>query len=189
MQATNVRTEMEKWLQQAGLNKVLGRDIKLTDPPAALLEKAKENDDIIVVQPAGCTAAELSEAFHLTNWASVGLETVSSATVDKDLWFIAPAVDLAPYAGESPESVEKIALNEGKKGMSLEQYILFAARFKAVRGHYPDVTYWTWLLRSHERTLVLFAGFDTFGNLQLNSCTSDYVDDNTGCRLITMESS
>lgn len=187
MKPEELRIEMEKWLRDAGIEKVIGRDVRLKNPPQALLDKAAKEDAIIVVQPAGCTAAQLSEVFNMTNWASAGLDTVSVTPAANDEWFASPASDLAPYLGESPENVEKIATRESKKGMSLEQYILFAARFKALRGHYPDVSYWTWLLRSFERSLVLFAGFDTHGNLQINSCTPDYVDDNTGCRLVTVE--
>lgn len=187
MKPEELSTEMEKWLRDAGIEKAVGRPLRLTDPPQSLLDAAAKDDAIVVVQPAGCTAAQLSEAFKMTNWASAGLDTVSLRSTAKDEWFASPASDLAPHLGESPESVEKIAARDRKQGMTLEQYILFAARFKALRGHYPDVNYWTWLLRSHERSLVLFAGFDTHGNLQINSCTPDYVDDNTGCRLITVD--
>ena len=188
MKPDEVRVEMEKWLHEAGIDKVVGRTLSLSDPPESLLDEAEQEDGIIAVQPAGCTVAQLSELFQLTNWAAAGLVTVSELPVDKDEWFVSPASDLAPYLGESPESVKKIAESESKKGMSLEHYIMFASRFKALRGQYPDITYWTWLLQSHERSLPLFAGFDSHGNLQINSCVPDYVDDNTGCRLITVGS-
>jgi hypothetical protein len=184
MKAKELRIEMEDWLRQSGIEKVVGKRFELSDPPEALVDQAAREECIITVQPAGCTAPQLSELFNLTNWAAAGLDTVSAAPVEKDHWFAAPASEIAPYLGQSPESVAKAA--DGKKGMSLEQYLMFAARFKASRGHFPDVNSWTWLPESHERTLPLFAGFDSFGNLQINSCTPDYADDNTGCRLITL---
>jgi hypothetical protein len=182
VQPAEIRSDMEQWFANAGAAKVFGRAIKLSDPPASLLKLAQAEDSIIAVQPAGCSAAQLSELFNMANWAAAGLETVSEARADQDRWFVTPATDLAPHMGQSPEAVMKAA--NGKKGMSLEQYIVFAARFRALRGSLPDINYWTWLPESHERNLLLFAGFDSYGNLQINSCTPDYVDDNTGCRLI-----
>lgn len=184
MKSAELRSDMEQWLSKMGINKVLGRDIRLSDPPDSVMRAAEREDSIVVVQPAGCSASQLSELFKMTNWAAAGLETVSAAPVAKDQWFATPATDVAPHLGESPESVLKSA--NGRKGMSLEQYLVFAARFRALRGHFPDVNHWTWLPESNERSLLLFAGFDSHGNLQINSCTPDYTDDNTGCRLIAV---
>lgn len=184
MTASHLRAEMEGWLRDTGIEKVTGRPFSLSEPPAALVEKATKEESILAVQPAGCTAPQLSELFSLTNWAAAGLETVSAAPVAEDLWFLSPALDVAPHLGRSPDNVAKEV--DGGRGMSLEQYLVFAARFRQARGHYPDVNSWTWLPQSHERSLLLFAGFDSFGNLQVNSCTSDYADDNTGCRLISV---
>lgn len=186
VQPAQLRKEMEQWFADAGIAKLLGKSVDLSDPPTSLVALAQAEDSILAVQPAGCTASQLSELFGMANWAAAGIETVSVAPVEKDQWFVTPATDLAPHMGQSPESVMKSA--SGKRGMSLEQYVVFAARYRTVRGRCPDVGYWTWLPESHERNLLLFAGFDTYGNLQINSCTPDYADDNTGCRLISVAS-
>lgn len=186
VQPAELRKEMEQWFADAGIAKVMGKSIGLSDPPAALVALAQAEDSILAVQPAGCSAPKLCELFNMANWAAAGIETVSEAPVEKDRWFVTPATDLAPHMGQSPESVMKNA--NGKKGMSLEQYVVFAARYRAIHGRCPDMGYWTWLPESHERNLLLFAGFDPYGNLQINSCTSDYADDNTGCRLISVAS-
>jgi hypothetical protein len=180
-----LRDDFEEWFRTAGVERVVGASLRLTPPPAALLG-GMADDDLLVVQPARITAGQLSAVFGLTNWAAAGLETVSQATVPNDVWFTTPATPVAPYLGETPEHAGELAAATGRAGMTLEQYVVFAARYRAVKGDYPDVHYWTWLLRSHERSLVLFAGFDSHGNLQINSCTSDYRDDNTGTRLITI---
>jgi len=187
MNASTLRSEMQQWFEQMGIARIIGRDaFRLSEPPESLVKAAEKDKELIVVQPAGCTAAQLSELFNLTNWAAAGLDTVSGAPVERDLWFSTAASEMPPYLGESPENVAKIAASAGKRGMSLEQYIVFAARFKAGQGRFPDITYWNWLLESRERSLLLFAGFDSYGNLQINSCTPDYRDDNTGCRLISV---
>lgn len=187
MNASEIRADIERWLREAGIEKIVGHGtFRLSEPPVSLLKSATQENELIVVQPAHCTAAQLSDVFKLMNWAAVGLDTVSEAPVQKDLWFVTPASDVPPYLGETPVGVAKIAASAGKKGMSLEQYLVFAARFRAIHGRFPDVNYWTWLLESREQSLLLFAGFDSHGNIQINSCTPDYRDENTGCRLITV---
>jgi hypothetical protein len=182
-----VKTTFEEWFRSLGVEKRVGRAPFTLAPPPMTLLRGLAADELLLVQPAGLTAAELSDLFNLSNWAAAGLETVSQATVGADRWFTTSASELPPYLGESPESVLKVAADAGKRGMTLEQYMIFAARFRSVNNRCPDMNYWSWLLESQERSLFLFAGFDSHGNLQINSCTADYRDDNIGCRLVTLE--
>ncbi len=158
-----VRMELKSWFLKRGIDKVLGKEFDLSPCPFTEdeIKLAKRQNELVLCLPKGLDRARLGELLGLENW-SIGQKGIKDNVEEEDLWFTTPKTGETPYLRRSAIELRDMFVKEGLEGLSLEMYLVFAARMRDL-GQVPDLKKSSWLLRTtydlDERPLVLSAGF------------------------------
>lgn len=158
-----LKRELEDWFLQKGIEGVLGKRFSLSSCPFTEdeIELAEKRDELVLCLPKGLNREQLGELFGLENW-SIGQKGIKENVEKEDLWFTTPKSRETPYLGKSAVELKDMFVKEGLEGLSLEMYLVFAAKMKDL-GLVTDLKKSSWLLRTtydlDERPLVLTAGF------------------------------
>jgi len=182
----SVRQELEHWFITLGIETILGRKFSLARPPftSSELAEAYARNEMILCVPRGISRRQLGQLFHLSSWALED-ELVSESMEVEDFWFATSASPVADYQDKTAKGVQKIFEREGKLGMSLSRYMVFAARMRYLTGQTPDVNSWTWLIRGrYEREHMLIAGFDAHLKFRVQAWLPHFHSLNCGARFI-----
>jgi hypothetical protein len=157
-----LRQEYERWFRAAGVEWVTGREFSLGPCPFRRdeLTAAAKDGWIPVVSPKGLTISECADTFHFPTWAASD-PLVTSPAEEEDLWFMTPG-RLAPDDANVPARELRARYDKkGLLGMSLQRYMIVAARLRHLTGEIPDFRWWTWILRGrYDRSGFMIAGFD-----------------------------
>lgn len=181
-----VRLDLEQWLIQTGTMEAMGSAVRSL-PPCPFTEQqlraADENNEIAIVVPAGLRREHLAKAFDIRHWAIS--ETDVALTGDSQgAWLLVSANDALSFLGKSCSEAVSEAEKSGHTGLSLEEYVLFAQRFRYLMGRLPDSTDWTWLPRSsYASSLVLCGGFPAYNDLFVNVWPWAEFQGNIGLRM------
>jgi hypothetical protein len=166
-----LRLDMVQWLADTGLTEAMGEAARPLSPcpfSRADLREADERNEIAVVVPAGLQREHLATAFDMQHWA-LGEPNVTSVRAAHDEWLLVSAQDDLSYLGDSCADGVATASGEGKSGLGLEEYVLFAQRYRYLTGKLPDRADWTWLPQSsYVSSLVLCGGFPAYNDLFVN---------------------
>lgn len=158
-----VRRELKSWFLKKGIDKVLGKEFGLSPCPFTEdeIELTERRNEIVLCLPKGLSRKKLGELFGLENW-SIEKEGIKENVEEEDRWFSTPKTLEPPYPGKSAVELMDMFMREGLEGLSLEMYLVFAAKMKDF-GLVPDLKKSSWLLRTtydlDELPLVLSAGF------------------------------
>ncbi len=179
-----VRQELETWYQNLGIEMIIGRKFTLSICPFTHdeLEKAANDQEIILCVPKGIHRQELGKLFKIDSWA-LHDPLVTSSVEKEDLWF-RTSMSLQPnYIKRTGTEVKQLFEDEGKVPFSLERYLVFIARMKYLTIQTPDIQYWTWLpYRAYDRSGMLIAGFDRNGSFNVHGWMPQFSASFLGAR-------
>jgi len=181
-----VRQDWEQWYRGLGIEEVLDRSFTIDPCPftAAEIEAAESAGELVLCVPRGVGRRELGELVRLRSWA-LDDRMVSDTPETEDFWFKTPGAAAPQHLGKSAVEVRRQFEDERKLGFSMERYLVFAARYRHLRGRYPDFRYWTWLLRGrYDRSGMLMVGFDPLGQLSVHAWMPKFQASFLGCRWI-----
>lgn len=181
-----VRQEMEQWYVTLGIEAITRQKFSLSRPPftSRELAEAYELQEMILCVPRRVTHQQLGKLFHFSSWALED-ELVSETTEVEDFWFKTRCSQAADYLDRTGKEIQKIFEREGKLGMSLSRYMVFAARMRYLTGQTPDTNYWTWLTRGrYAQKQMLIAGFDTHLKLSVHAWLPHFHSPHCGARYL-----
>lgn len=181
-----VRLDLEQWLTRMGIMDAMGSGAQSV-PPCPFTEQelrvADENNEIAIVVPAELRREHLAKSFDIGHWAISEKEVVSPSS-SQGTWLLVSANAGLSYLGKSCAEAVSEAEKSGHTGLSLEEYILFAQRFRYLMGKLPDSADWTWLPRSsYASSLVLCGGFPAYNDLFVNVWPWAEFQGNIGLRM------
>lgn len=181
-----VRKEMEDWYKGLGIEALTGEPFSLKLPYFSRDEiaEARKNGNMLLCVPKGISKAILGELFHFDNWA-LHDSLITNTVEAEDFWFITKD-ELVPENRDLPgREIKKIYGQEGKLGMSLERYLVFAARTRYLYHKLPDTTSSTWLLNGkYEKAAFLIAGFDSEKKLAVHAWLPQFRSPKVGGRYV-----
>lgn len=181
-----LRQDFESWFKAFGIEQVTGRRFSLGECPFTREELTAASSEgwIPVVSPQGLTLAEVSETLHLPTWATTD-PLVTSPPEEEDLWFLTPG-SLTPEDGnKSARELRKAYDAEGWLGLSLQRYMIVAARLRHLTGEAPDARWWTWIMRGrYDRSGFMIAGFDPNGSFSVHAWMPEFRAGFVGSRPI-----
>lgn len=185
-----IRRDLEVWFRNAGIEHYLGHPFKLSACPFThdeLLQLQAKNFIVLCV-PAQASAAMLAKAFHFESWA-VTDELVTLNIPREDDWFATPATSEPPHQGTSARKATLFLEEQDLHGLTLQRYLVFLARMRTLNESFPDVRWWTWLLRTHyDRSGVLIAGLDQKKRLSVHAWMKNFSAKFVGVRYCTLPS-
>jgi hypothetical protein len=158
----SLRRDLEQWFVRLGVELVTGRPFSLGPCPFTReeLEQADQDGWMVLVSPRGLTLGETSELFRFETWATTD-PLVTSPPEEEDLWFLVPSAMTPERGNITAQEARKWGEAEGYIGLSLQRYMIFAARTQFLTGDLPDHRWWLWMLRGrYDRSGFLIAGFD-----------------------------
>lgn len=181
-----VRLDFEHWLAETGITAAIGVEPRRLPPcpfGADELRAADENDEIPVAIPAGLRREHLAKAFGIRHWA-ISEANVTSMDAGKPVWLLVSAREGLSFVGKSCTEAVVAAEKTGHTGLSLEEYVVFAQRFRYLTGCAPDSIDWTWLPRSaYATSLVPCGGFPAQNDIFVNVWPWAEFQGNIGMRL------
>lgn len=140
-------------------------DIPISPCPftQAELNELDRYNELLVYLPAKLSMSDLCTKLGIRANVNFENETmIRNAMVNEDLWFITSAQKTPELLYQTGVYSKRIYEDEGLHGMDFRRYLAFAATFKYKFGHFPDQTYWTFLLSgSYDRSGVSIVGFDS----------------------------
>lgn len=181
-----VRQDWEVWYRGLGIETILDRRFTLDPCPftAAEITSADQRGDLIICVPRGVTRAQLGMLVRLESWALAD-PLVSDTPETEDFWLQTPGASAPEHLGRSATDMRRALEDQRRLGFSLERYLVFAARYRSLHGRYPDLRYWTWLLRGrYDRSGMLIAGFDPLGRFSVHAWMPKFQASFLGCRWI-----
>ncbi len=180
------RIKMESWYKTLGIERIIKRPFSLSAPyfTDKEMQEIRENDEYLICVPAGITAQQLSDLFHMPSWAcSSGLVTQFPET--EDFWFATSKQTLPGYLDRSGFEAMKQLKKENKLNMSLERYLVYCAYVYRVTGALPDQKYKVWLPNSrYEGKGMLIAGIDSAGDFAINGWLPQFHSPLVGVRYV-----
>lgn len=167
-----VRLDMTRWLAETGVTATMGAAAQPLSPCPFTRDELREadlRDEIVVVVPAGLRRSHLAQAFDIRHWALAEPNIASSSAFEQDEWLLVSADEHLPALGDSCADAQAAAASQGRSGLCLEEYVLFAERCRHLTGRLPDRQDWTWLPGStYVSSLVLCAGYPAYNDLFVN---------------------
>lgn len=183
-----IRNEMERWYKGLGIEVLTGQPFTLKLPYFSKEEimNAKINNEMILCVPKGINKALLGKLFHFDSWA-LHDSLITNTEEAEDFWFITKN-ELAPENKDlQGRQIKKVYGNEGKLGMSLERYLVFAARTRYLYNKLPDTSSSTWLLNGkYEKAAFLIAGFDSENKLAVHAWLPQFHSPKVGSRYVVI---
>lgn len=183
-QPESVRIEMEKWYKGLGIEALTGQHFALKLPYFSKEEimEAKADGNIILCVPRGLDKALLGKLFHFDSWA-LSNSLITNTVEAEDFWFITKDELLPENRDLQGREIKQLYGKEGKLGMSLERYLVFAARTRYLYNKLPDTSSSTWLLNGkYEKTAFLIAGFDSEKKLAVHAWLPQFHSPKVGGR-------
>jgi hypothetical protein len=158
----SLRRDLEEWFVRLGIEIVTGRPFSLGPCPFEREELVQADRDgwLPLVSPKGLSLQDTSALFRFETWATTD-PLVTSPPEEEDLWFLVPKTTTPGKGNVSAQEARKRGEADGYIGLSLQRYMIFAARMQFVTGELPDFRWWVWMLRGrYDRSGFLIAGFD-----------------------------
>lgn len=181
-----VRLDFEHWLGETGITGAIGvatQPLPRCPFSTEELRAADENGEIPVAMPAGLRREHLAAAFGIKHWA-ISEANVSSMEAGKPVWLLVSAREGLSFVGKSCTDAVAAAEKTGHTGLSLEEYVVFAQRYRYLTGRAPDSVDWTWLPRSaYATSLVPCGGFPAQNDIFVNVWPWAEFQGNIGMRL------
>jgi hypothetical protein len=181
-----VRLDFEEWLARTGITAAMG-DTAEGLPPCPFtrddLRKADEADEIPIAIPSGLRREHLAKALGIRHWA-ISEANVTSIGSGEPVWLLVSAREGLSSLGKSCTEAVAAAEKSGYTGLSLEEYVVFAQRYRYLTGRAPDSVDWTWLPRSaYATSLVPCGGFPAHNDIFVNVWPWAEFQGNIGIRL------
>jgi hypothetical protein len=157
-----VRQDYEAWFRSAGIETVTGRRFTLGPCPFTREELADAAVEgwIPVVSPTGLRVEEVAAGLRFDTWATSD-PLVTAPPEEEDFWFLTPAALVPEDGNTTAREVRQTYDRTGHLGMSLQRYMIVAARLRHLTGQLPDYRWWVWIMRGrYDRSGFLIAGFD-----------------------------
>lgn len=182
----SIRREMEAWYITLGIEYLIGEKFSLSLPyfTESEIEEMYKNNEMILCVPKGVSREVLGKLFNFDSWA-LSDSLVTSKVESNDFWF-KMKISLKPERLDSQGRELKIVYeNEGKLQLSLERYMVFAARMRYLYKETPDTLTKTWIIHNrYEKKAMLIAGFDSNGKFSVQAWMPNFNSPYVGGRYV-----
>lgn len=145
-------------------------------------------NELLVYLPAKLSMSELCARFGIKSNVNFDNEAlIRNTMMNENQWFVTSADKTPEMLYSTGLSAKRTYEDEGLHGMDFRRYLAFAATFKLKFGHFPDDTYWTFLLSgSYDRSGVSIVGFDAKGVLNHHGWMKNFKAKFAGSRYVVI---
>ncbi len=182
----SLRQDYEAWFKGIGIEMVTRRPFSIGSCPYTreeLVEAAAEGW-FPVVSPQGLTLDEVARMCGHQTWATSD-SLVTSPPEEEDLWFLTPSSLVPEDPNVSARELRQRYDRDGLMGLSLQRYMIVAARLHHLTGQAPDQRWWVWITRGrYDRSGFMIAGFDPNGRFSVHGWMPNFQAGFVGARPI-----